>query len=252
MRTAAVIQARLASTRLPGKVLMDLAGKPMLQHVIERVKRAKLIDEVILAIPWGQENHDGLWLHFNDLCHVVAFDIPENDLVQRFYLAAVGAEMEYALISYAIPRLIGADLVVRVCGDNPCIEPSEIDHLVANAGAYGDFRLLINSESFYRNHDGFGGELYTIEMLEWMDRAIKEPEFREHPHKFWIRMQCADYCGKPYPIGFHLDVNTMEDYLKLKDIFEHFAPRNDFIVAEVIEYLNGKNHLEKRNLPAGE
>ena len=60
MRVVGIIQARMNSTRLPGKVMLPLAGKPMLQNIIERVQRAKLLDEVVVTIPWSEEDHKGI------------------------------------------------------------------------------------------------------------------------------------------------------------------------------------------------
>lgn len=225
MKTVCIIQQRISNTRLPGKGLLLLCGKPLTQHVIERVKRAKLIDHVILAIPWGEKDF-AAFSQFGSLCNVVQFKIPENDLIQRFYLAAVGVE---------------ADFVVRISADNPCVEPGELDFLVANAGVYGDPFLLMNSENCDMAHDGFGGELYTLKMLEYMDKKITEPYYREHPHIYWLRTEQAAYIGKFYPSGFRLDVNTRQDYEKIRDIYEALYPTNpEFTVKDVIAYLNAK------------
>lgn len=225
MKTVVIIQQRLNSTHLPRKALLPLCGKSMTWHIIERCKRAKLVDEVMVAVPFGQDaNEIGSTVE----CVILfpGFDILENDLIGRYYWAA---------------KLIKADFIVRVSGDNPCVEPEEIDHLVANIGAYGDWRLLMNSESYYRDHDGFGGEVFSLEMLEWMDRSLKEPEYREHPHKFWIKLNAFDYCGRNYPVGFRLDVNNQKDYEKIRDIYEALYPANpNFSIRDVIRYLNAK------------
>ena len=225
MKTVCIIQQRMGSTRLPGKALLPLCGIPMTQHIVDRCKRAKLVDEVVVACPVKD------LLALRDACytadHIYAPPVEENDLIGRYY---------------AIAQLTKADFVVRVSGDNPCVEPKEIDHLIANAGAYGYFRLLMNSEDPYMNHDGFGGELYSMEMLEFMDRVIKDTEYREHPHKFWIYLGLAAYCGKYYPIGFRLDVNDQADYEKIRDIYEALYPQNhEFWIKEILEYVNGKN-----------
>jgi len=235
MKTVVIIQQRMGSTRLPGKALLPLCGIPMTQHIVDRAKRAKLVDEVVVACPFKDAKILGEALN----AVIIAPDVPENDLIGRYYTVAKGME---------------ADFVVRVSGDNPCIEPAEIDFLVAaaNGGACGKFLLLMNSENFRKQHDGFGGELYMIAMLEWMNKTIEEPKYREHPHKFWIQLQTDVYCGKEYPEDFRLDVNTQADYEKIRDIYEHCYPQNhEFGIKEILEYLNGKNDLEKRNLPAG-
>ena len=80
-------------------------------------------------------------------------------------------------------------------------------------------------------------------MLMWMDRTIKNPVYREHPHKFWLDEGKGTYCGKPYPKYFRLDVNTQADYEKIRDIYEALYPKNhEFGIKEVLEYLNGKDN----------
>ena len=201
----------------------------MLQNVVERVSRAELIDEVFVACPCG----DGP--EIADATNAIVYypAIEENDLIGRFLACA---------------KQFKADFIIRICSDNPVVEPGEIDHLVLNRDAMGSNILLMNSEYPRWNHDGFGGELYSKEMLEWMDRVIKYPVYREHPHKFWIDMECFSYCGKPYPPGFRLDINTQADYEKVKRIFDHFG-HNHFTVKEAMEFL-GSQDLEKLNLPA--
>jgi len=232
-RTVCIIQQRMGSTRLPGKALLPLCSIPMTQHIIDRCKRAKLVDEVVVACPFKDAEILGAALN----AVIVAPDVPENDLIGRYYTVANG---------------MGADFVVRISGDNPCVEPAEIDHLVKNASVFGDWRLLMNSENPHFGYDGLGGELYTLAMLEWMNRVIAEGEYREHPHKYWIKVGAYDYCGKLYPSAFRLDVNTQADYEKIRDIYEALYPKNhEFGIKDILEYLNGKNDMAERNLPAG-
>ena len=220
----------------------------MTQRIVERCKRAKLVDEVVVATPFDDAEEIGRAVD----CPVVAPQLPEDDLIARYYTVAAGMK---------------ADLVVRVSGDNPCVEPEEIDNLVDHAQYIHEpcRSLFTNAEDFKYDHDGFGGELYTLEMLEWMDRFIKEPKYREHPHKFWAEMNCYSYCGNFHPRGFRLDVNDQADYEKIKNIYEALYPtKPNFSMKDVLayietarpmwatlEYLNGKNDLEKWNLPAG-
>lgn len=229
MRTIAVIQARLNSTRLPRKILLPIAGKSMLQNIVERVQRAKLIDRTIVACPMN----DWRTISMHCFAGVSGYDGDENDVIGRLLSCAKDFQ---------------ADAIIRVCADNPCVEPEEIDSLVAKLAEYESDVLLMNSENPRLDYDGFGGELYATARLEWMDETIKSPKYREHPHKFWIDMNCFSYCGKHYWPGFRLDVNTQSDYEKVKSIYDHFG-HNHFTVAEAIEFL-GKKNLEERDLPA--
>lgn len=232
MKTILIIQQRLGSTRLPGKALLPLCGKSMTWHIVERCKRAKLVDEVVVATPFADAIEIGKAVD----CQVVAPQVPENDLIARYYTVAAGMK---------------ADYVIRVSGDNPCIESSAIDDLIEHTLHIEELDheyspapcrvLRMNSENLRHNYDGFGGELYTMEMLEWMDKTLKNPIHREHPHKFWAEIDAYCYIGNIYPSGFRLEVDTQADYEKIKDIYEVlYTTNHEFTVKDVMEYLNGK------------
>lgn len=231
MKTIAVIQARLNSTRLPEKILLPLAGKSMLQNVVERVSRTQLIDCVVVACPL----HDLDRIKKATFAELFSMTGDENDLIGRLLACAWDCE---------------ADYIVRICADNPCVKPEEIDHLIGHVQYLKTpcRELYLNSEWFKFNHDGFGGELYTFEMLEWMDSLIKNPLYREHPHLLWREMDAYSYIGSTYPPGFRLEVNTAQEYQKVKTIFEHFG-HNHFTIKEAMEFL-GTQDLEKLDFSA--
>ena len=112
-RTIAIVQARMGSSRLPGKMMMDLAGEPLLHWVLSRVKKAKLLDSIILATSDGAI--DDQLVELAQKLNVPVFRGSETDVLGRFLEAA---------------NVSKADHVVRVCGDNPLIAPEEIDRLV--------------------------------------------------------------------------------------------------------------------------
>ena len=225
-RVICIIQQRLGSTRLKNKALLPLCGIPMTQHIVDRCKRAKLVDEVVVACPFK----DAIVLGEALDATIVAPDVPENDLIARYYTVAKG---------------MGADVAIRISGDNPCIEPEEIDALCGFIGG-GLGGLVTNAEYIdpqmpQLGFDGLGGERYALGMLKWMNQTIKEPFYREHPHKFWYDINRYAYVGKPYPNGFRLDINNQADYEKIRDIYEHCYPQNhEFGIKEILEYLNAK------------
>jgi len=240
MRIIAIIQARNGNDRLPGKGSIELLGKPMLQHVIERVKRAKRLDKIIVAFPHGVENLPipkiardcGVSFWFSVY-------IDENDLVKRYYQCA----KEYK-----------ADLVVRICADNPCIEPEAIDLLIehGNLGAKG---ALVTNAGDYRvaNRefgwpDGIGAELYTMEMLEFLNFEISKPSMREHPHKYYhdthniVVPPCPEKWRRP---GLRLDVNTQEDYEYIQTIYNYMGD-NEFHIDELLGLFALQEHWTKK------
>ena len=113
MRIAAIIQARMKSTRLPGKVLMSLAGQPVLEHIVRRLKRAWTIGEI--AIATSTEPEDDAIAAFGARLGVCMFRGPEDNVLERFAIAA---------------RALDPDILVRVTGDCPLIDPEIVDHLV--------------------------------------------------------------------------------------------------------------------------
>lgn len=165
----------MGSTRLPGKVLLPLAGKPMLWHVVERARHANLIDEVVVAT--STESGDDAIREFGAEYDVEVFSGSENDVLDRYYRAA----LQY-----------GADAVVRITGDCPLVDPNVADAVV---GAYADGgfdHVGATSGSGARAMgltgfpEGAGTSCFGIDALRtaW-DEATSEPD-REHVETFIV------------------------------------------------------------------
>ena len=229
MKVVAILQARMNSTRLPGKSLLPLGGAPMVQNIIERVRRATKLDAVVLAYPLA--DHESFKPILNRFVNTrgvflgsYAFQGDENDLVAR-YLAAASTYQ--------------ADIIVRVPCDNPCVDPAYIDELVER---YGSQCKPFMSNTTALDHatgqfvDGVGAEIFSISRLKWLDRfTAGRAILREHPHRFFQ----LDGYGLLPNADVRLDVNTMEDYVFIKGIYDHFG-HNQFTTAEVLMYLDTK------------
>ena len=113
MKTAAIIQARIRSERLPGKVLYELGGRPLITFMLERVRRAQGIDAVVLAT--GDDPSNQALLGIARECDVVVFQGPEDDVLARFAAAA---------------DAVDADRIVRLTGDCPFIDPGILKNLL--------------------------------------------------------------------------------------------------------------------------
>src|SRR5260221_13418182 len=109
----AIIQARINSTRLPGKVLKIIEGKPLLFYVIERLKKAKKVKNIILAIPDTKEND--ILEKFAKENKITYFRGNENDVLSRFYFAA---------------KQFKSKDILRVCADRPLLDPALIDFVI--------------------------------------------------------------------------------------------------------------------------
>jgi spore coat polysaccharide biosynthesis protein SpsF len=204
MKVIAIIQARMGSTRLPGKVLMPFYGKSIIQWVVERVNSATLLDKVIVSIPDTSDN-DILESHLKAFDYVI-FRGSENDLVERFYDAS---------------RRYPSDAIVRVCADNPLICPEEVDRLI-------DY-FKVNECDYAYNHiprknsypDGLGAEICSSEILDSIHNKAKKPSQREHIFNYiWDNQEQFKIktFNPPDSIAhpeLKFDVDTKEDYLNL-------------------------------------
>lgn len=234
-----IIQARMGSTRLPGKSMMDLAGAPLVGRILERVKRCKKIDEIILAIPDTKDNQplDKLANDYNVNCYRGS----ESDLVDRYYQAATASK---------------ADLVVRIPADNATPEPAEIDKII-------EFHLALGRPGFSSNlaeihnsgyPDGIGAEIFDYSLLCDVQKLVTDPFRREHVHlnffdyetgkavnSGWCpvnTINCPTRYSRPDLI---LDVNTVEQYLFIRSLYEALYPEDAyFSIIDIIDWYDNQ------------
>ena len=233
--TAAIIQARMGSTRLPGKSIMDISGKPLVWHVVNRVKRAESIDGVILAIPEETESIHIVQAVRNLGIPILIVPGDPNDLLGRYNYAA---------------QMFGIDTVVRVPADNPCVDPREIDRIVAT---YNDLvkpldrYLLSNLDRNILDNGypgGLGAEVYDAGFIRWLHNNVVEVELREHPHKWAVvhnRMMTIECPGKFRRPELRFDVNTIDDLEYIRSIYNGvYETKPDFHAADIIEFLDNR------------
>ncbi|MBW1740220.1 MAG: glycosyltransferase family protein [Deltaproteobacteria bacterium] len=208
-RVVAIIQARMGSTRLPGKSMIRLRDKPIIELVLCRVRCAKTLTKVVLGTT-NQPRDDVLCDIANSL-HVQVFRGSEDDVLKRYILAA---------------QTFGADVVVRVCADNPVIAPEEIDRIVMHhvrTGADYSFNHIPAMDNHYP--DGLGAEVVNFGVLEAIDRQATDPYHREHVTAYiWDHLQdfhVETVVAPPDIAGpeIKLDVDTEADLVRLKMLF---------------------------------
>lgn len=177
-RIVCVSQARMTSTRLPGKVLMTAAGKPLIHHHLERLMRAKRLDGLVLATTLN-DTDDPLAEAAVQL-GVPVFRGDEHDVLGRFAGAAAAAR---------------ADVVVRVTGDCPLIDPALVDELIGCfvQGEPLDY-LSIDTTRYPR---GLDAEIFTRAALETADAEATDPAEREHVTPFIYRRPDRFRLGAP-------------------------------------------------------
>ncbi len=241
-----IIQARVGSKRLPGKSLFDLAGEPLVGRIIERVLRCQKIDDIILAIPSSDENKPLALL--GEKYGIEIFTGSENDLVDRYYQAA---------------KYFGSDYICRLPADNPTPEPTEIDRIV-------DYHLKLDKKGFSSNlaeingsgyPDGIGAEIFSFELLAYVRDKYLDPLKREHIHLNFYDYVTGNIVDKSFcpvntlkcPYSFRrpdliLDVNTQEQYLFMKKLYEYLYPKNNkFSIIDIINWYDNiyiKSRLE--------
>jgi len=225
----------MGSFRLPGKSMMDLAGAPLVGRILERVKRCKCLNDIVLAIPKTKENI--VLENLGNQYSVKVFLGPENDLVERYYQAALWTN---------------ADLVVRIPADNPTPEPSEIDriiehHLSLKRQGFSSNLSEINNSGY---PDGIGAEIFDFQLLEDVRNKVKDKNKREHVHlnfynytekkavdESWCPIStliCPEAFRRPKLI---LDVNTKEQYEFMRQLYEFLYPKNpEFHIKDIIEW----------------
>ena len=168
-QTAIIIQARFGSSRLPGKAVLDLCGKPVLGHVIERCQRAKLAQRIVCATTLEAESPQIL-----SICHQYGIDAVQgslNDVLDRYRQAAEHVQARH---------------VVRVTSDCPLIDPEVIDELI---GLYrsADVAYANNIEPRTYPH-GLDCEIFSKALLDQAAAQAKDPREREHVTP-WMREQ---------------------------------------------------------------
>ena len=159
VRVSAIVQARMTSTRLPGKTLAPILGKPLLQHVIERIQASSLIDDVIIATTGG------------------AADDPVADLAQSLGVKCYrGSEDDVLDRMYQAAKQFGVEHIARICGDCPLADPAIIDQVV-EAYSSGEADFVTNTLT---SPDGTDTEVFSFETLERTWKDTSNSSDREH------------------------------------------------------------------------
>lgn len=234
-RVVLIIQARMGSSRLPGKSVMDLAGAPLVGRILERVNRCQRLDEIVLAIP--DTSRDAILGDIGRRHGVTVYAGSEDDVLERYYQSAVASR---------------ATIVGRLPADNATPEPSEIDRIVEHHLSLGrpgfSSNLSVIADSGYP--DGIGAEMFDFRLLaEARERHPGKTE-REHVHRNFFDYGTqtpvdASWCPistVPCPMAFRrpdlvLDVNTQAQYEFMRQLYEDLYPKNPrFHITDIIRW----------------
>jgi len=223
----AIIQARMASTRLPGKALLPLLGEPMLARQIERVRRSKLIDKLVVATTGEPEDQA-----IADLCERlgVAYCLgPRDDVLRRFSEA------------HRIHGSGKADTIVRLTGDCPLSDPEVIDLVIGDHLRFGADLTVNTGQAGAGYPDGFDVEAFTGSALAEANTWTFGPQDREHVTRYMRRQPERyeiTYCGHgPDLSARKWSVDTTEDYERVRAIFEALYPaKPEFGMEDILEW----------------
>ena len=222
----AIIQARMGSSRLPGKVLMEVSRRPMLQRVIERVQRAELPKQVVVAAP------------------MLARDVPIVNLcVEMEVLCFVGSEQDVLDRYYQCAKMFKADPIVRITSDCPLVDPDVIDGAI-ELYAMANWQYV---NTFFQP-DGLDCEVFSFKVLEDAWSNAKEPYDREHvtPYIKGHTLGAGLVDGYFDQRHLHWSVDTLEDLEFVRWVYRILG--DDFRLNDIIKLLKRKGGEWKSRL----
>ena len=184
----------------------------MLEWVIERCRASQYLVCVAIPVEPGWEEIRML-ASKRGAFPFVDTKSPVSDLARRYRLAA---------------ECMAADFIIRVPGDNPCVDPVVIHETVAAGVGPMQLRTTLDQDVCGSGRSGgLGCELYSYETLKWLDESQHNPCYREHPHSWFLThgsawsIPCAEDARRP---DLRFDVNTAEDLQKIRNIYYKLGP----------------------------
>ncbi|SDZ32762.1 spore coat polysaccharide biosynthesis protein SpsF [Proteiniborus ethanoligenes] len=236
MKILCIVQARMGSERLPGKVIKPILGKPMILYTLDRLKRSKYIDEIVLATSTSEKEEP--------LVQVVAqegyniFRGEEHNVLKRYIDAY---------------EKFGGDIIIRITGDCPLIDPQIVDNVISHYLMYDyDYVRLDVPDTFIR---GFDVEVFSAKALERAYEEVNksdEEQYKEHVTLYMYRNKDKFRVGyvkgdKLYNKDYRLCVDTVEDFEVVSKVYEYF--KDEYVGAkEVVEFLDGNRDVAEINI----
>ncbi|MCD4761752.1 glycosyltransferase family protein [bacterium] len=222
MNIGIIIQARMSSTRLPGKILKKIAGKEVLWHVVERCKKSKLANEVIVAT--SEEASDNIVYNYCKTKKIDVFRGNLNNVLKRFYDCA----KKYKL-----------DMIIRITSDCPFIDAEIIDNSI---------KLFKNCDAKYVSNclnrtfpRGLDCEIFSFSSLEKAYHQATTQREKEHvtPYIVEHNKKLPYQVEKAYEGNFRLTLDEIDDYRLIKHLYDKFYQSKKIIdTKKIIKYLN--------------
>lgn len=226
MKVVAIVQARLGSTRLPNKVMMDIHGSPMIKWVLQRTKAAQTVDEVVVATTLNHQD-----------------EILATWCVKNGYQIYCGSEVDVLDRYYHCAKEFFGDLIVRITADDPLKEPSIIDEAVTK---------LTNTRADYCSNtitpsypEGLDIEVFTFGTLERAFREAKLPSEREHVTPYiWKNkhlFNLAELIFERDLSAWRWTVDTLDDLIFIRNLLSMAGGKINVNYKQLIAEID-KNH----------
>lgn len=237
MKVVAIIQARMGSTRLPGKVMRTLNGKTVLAHVIERVSACPLVDLTVVATTTG-----------------VADDVVVDEARRAGAEVYRGSELDVLSRYWEAARAFGAELIVRVTSDCPLFDPAVLTRMLQayQSAISSGRRIDYLSNALERTYPrGLDAEIFPIDVLAAANQKARLPHEREHVTAY-IYQHPSQFSLENHTDGWALQhhrwtLDTDEDWTLISSIYRAFPAQRIFSTAEVVELLRKQPELAALN-----
>jgi len=237
MKVLCIVQARMGSERLPGKVLKPILGQPMILYTLNRLKKCKYLDEIVLAT--SSRNSEEPLVNVVKSSGFKVFKGDENNVLKRY----VDTYKEH-----------GGDIIVRVTGDCPLIDPQIVDNIITYYEINDfDYVRLDVPETFVR---GFDVEVFSSKVLlnvyEQVSLLKGSDRFKEHVTLYIYensdRYKVGYVRGNEfYNKNYRLCVDTLEDFKLVEQVFSHF--KDEYVSGkDVIKYLDNNSDIASINI----
>lgn len=235
MKIIGIIQARMNSERLAGKVMLDLMGKPMIWHMYNRLKNSKLLSNVVISTGESENNLPICEYAQNE--NIPYYSGSELDLIDRLYQTAIK---------------FNATAIVRVTADCPLVDPQIIDQLITEFIKKDNYYDIITNCKTRTFPHGLDVEIYSTSVLKNLWQEIQEPQLREwfpfyiekNPTKFRI----LNIKNSKDESHLRWTVDYPEDFEFIKQIYENLYDENTiFDMNDILNLIRTKPYLSKIN-----
>ncbi|MFH1119632.1 MAG: glycosyltransferase family protein [Bacteroidota bacterium] len=227
-----IIQARMNSERLPGKILKPIGGKPMIGILIERLRQSGI--PMMLATSTNKENDE--LVDFAQKSGIDVFRGNEDNVLERYYLAALACN---------------ADPIIRLTGDNPLMDGSLVKDVLAYYQKFKNSRVYVSTGLSKTFPLGISAEVFSFELLKEANLNANLPGEFEHVTPYMHQNRPGDvkifpYAGEMNKYHYRLTVDTEKDFKLVKALVEDYKCDQQSVI-EIVGILDSHPELARMN-----